>query len=121
MYILKGLNFSYTEPFTGYYHPTFFYESSLNIIGFGIMLVLRRWKKVHFGELLSFYLVWYGGVRLLMETMRTDPLTFELFGTTFKTPVVTSVVMIIAGILLSIYIRTKRKGMDYSQAKNPWF
>lgn len=121
MYILRGFNTLTTEPFTGYYHPTFFYESSLNIIGFAIMLVLRRWRKVHFGELLSFYLVWYGGVRLLMETMRTDPLTFELFGTTFKTPVVTSVIMIIAGIALSAYIRIKRKGLDYSQAKNPWF
>ncbi|MBU1144413.1 MAG: prolipoprotein diacylglyceryl transferase [Firmicutes bacterium] len=109
MYILEGLH----EPVTGFYHPTFLYESSLNILGFGMMLVLRRVKKVHFGELLSFYLIWYGSVRIFIETMRTDPLTFELFGLTLKSAIVTSVLMILGGILLSVYIRLKRPGKTY--------
>lgn len=113
MYILRGLHGISVEPLTGYYHPTFFYESSLNLIGFALMLVLRRVKKIHFGELLSLYLIWYGAVRIFIEMMRTDPLVFQFLGFTFKSAIVTSVIMILGGILLSVLIRTKRKGMTY--------
>ncbi|PKK95019.1 MAG: prolipoprotein diacylglyceryl transferase [Tenericutes bacterium HGW-Tenericutes-5] len=121
MYIQEGLHSYAVEPFTGYYHPTFFYESTLNILGFVVMLVLRRYKKIHFGELLAFYLVWYGGVRIFIETMRTDPLVFEIFGMTLKSAIVTSTLMILAGIGLSVYIRIRRKGMDYSTVDGSWF
>ncbi|MGD9909464.1 MAG: prolipoprotein diacylglyceryl transferase [Candidatus Izemoplasmatales bacterium] len=113
MYILRGLHGVSVEPLTGYYHPTFFYESTLNILGFVVMLILRRLKKIHFGELLSFYLIWYGSVRIFIETMRTDPLTFELFGMVFKSAIVTSVLMILLGISLSVLIRLKRPGKTY--------
>lgn len=113
MYILQGLHNLSVEPLTGFYHPTFFYESSINILGFIIMLFLRRMKKVHFGELLSFYLIWYGGLRIFIETMRTDPLTFEFLGITMKSAIVTSVIMILLGIAWSTFIRIKRKGMTY--------
>ena len=113
MYIERGFHSLAVEPYTGFYHPTFFYESSINIIGFLIMIVLRRIKKVHFGELLSFYLIWYGGLRIFIETMRTDPLTFDIFGIEMKSAIVTSVIMIALGVLLSVFIRVKRKGMTY--------
>jgi phosphatidylglycerol:prolipoprotein diacylglycerol transferase len=121
MFIEKGLHSLAVEPYTGYYHPTFLYESMLNILGFAIMLVLRRFKKIHFGELFAFYLIWYGGVRIFIESMRTDPLVFEVFGMTLKSAQVTSTIMILAGIALSILVRLKRKGMDYSTAEKPWF
>ncbi|XFA98452.1 prolipoprotein diacylglyceryl transferase [Candidatus Izemoplasma sp. B36] len=114
MYIVRGLHSVSTEQFTGFYHPTFFYESSINVIGFFIMLVLRRWKKIHFGELLSFYLIWYGGLRIFIETLRTDPLTFDIFGITMKSAIVTSVIMILLGIGLSAFIRLTRKGKTYA-------
>jgi len=113
MYIPRGFHTLAQEPLTGFYHPTFFYESMINLVGFGIMLILRKIKKIHFGELLSFYLVWYGSLRIFIETMRTDPLTFDLFGITFKSAIVTSSIMIIAGILLSVFIRLTRKGKTY--------
>ncbi len=113
MYIPRGFHSLSQEPVTGFYHPTFFYESMINLVGFGIMLILRRIKKIHFGELLSFYLIWYGSLRIFIETMRTDPLTFDFLGITFKSAIVTSVIMIISGIALSILIRTKRKNMTY--------
>jgi len=102
----------------GFHHPTFFYESMLNLIGFSIMLILRRVKKIHFGEIFAFYLIWYGGVRIFIETMRTDPLTFTIFGMTFKSAIVTSVIMIIAGIAVSIYVRTRRKDETYAKSKH---
>lgn len=113
MYIPRGFHSLSVEPVTGFYHPTFFYESSLNLIGFSIMLILRRLKKVRVGDLLSFYLIWYGGVRIFIETMRTDPLTFELFGITFKSAIVTSVLMILGGILFSVFLRIKKNHKTY--------
>ncbi len=114
MYITRGLHSLSVEPLTGFYHPTFFYESMINLVGFGIMLVLRRCKKIHFGELLSFYLIWYGGLRIFIESMRTDPLTFEILGMTMKSATVTSIVMITIGIAFSVLIRLRRKGKTYA-------
>lgn len=102
----------------GFHHPTFFYESMLNLIGFSIMLILRRVKKIHFGEIFAFYLIWYGSVRIFIETMRTDPLTFEFLGLTLKSAIATSVLMIIGGIAVSIYVRLKRKDETYSKSKH---
>lgn len=114
VHLLNGVPVNTTEILTGYYHPTFFYESTINLIGFGIMLILRRIKKVHFGEIFAFYLIWYGALRIFIETMRTDPLEFNFFGITLKTAIVTSAVMILLGIAFSVYIRKTRKGKDYS-------
>lgn len=102
----------------GFHHPTFFYESMLNLVGFSIMLILRRVKKIHFGEIFAFYLIWYGGVRIFIETMRTDPLTFEFLGMTFKSAIVTSVIMILAGIAVSVFVRLKRKDETYAKSKH---
>lgn len=113
MYITKGFHSLSVEPLTGFYHPTFLYESFFNLIGFGIMLVLRRVKKVHFGELMSFYLIWYGALRVWIETMRTDPLMMNIFGLELRTAIVTSTVMILLGIGLSLVIRKTRKGKTY--------
>jgi phosphatidylglycerol:prolipoprotein diacylglycerol transferase len=105
MYISRGLHGVATAPLTGYYHPTFFYELTLNWLGFFVMLVLRRLPKVRFGDLMGVYLVWYGTVRIFIESLRTDPLTFELFGMTIKSAQATSVLMIIGGIALWILNR----------------
>lgn len=102
----------------GFHHPTFFYESTLNVLGFSIMLILRRIKKVHFGEIFAFYLIWYGGVRIFIETMRTDPLTFELFGLTLKSAIVTSTIMILAGIAVSVFVRLRRPQETYATSKH---
>jgi phosphatidylglycerol:prolipoprotein diacylglycerol transferase len=113
MYIRAGIGGYHVTPLTGFYHPTFFYESMLNVIGFVIMLVLRRIKTIRFGDLMSFYLIWYGGVRIFIESMRTDPLTYELFGLTLKSATTTSILMILGGITLSLLIRIKFKGDSY--------
>lgn len=114
MYITRGIGGFDVTPLTGYYHPTFFYESMFNVLGFAIMLILRRIKTVRFGELLSFYLIWYGALRIFIETMRTDPLTFTLFGLTLKSAIATSSLMILGGIGLSLFIRFKLKGETYA-------
>lgn len=114
MFIVQGSGGYAVTPVTGFYHPTFFYESMLNILGFAVMLILRRVKTIRFGELFSVYLVWYGSVRIFIETMRTDPLTFEFLGLTFKSAITTSVLMIIGGVALSLLLRFKIKSEAYA-------
>lgn len=57
--------------------PTFLYESLWNLLGFTLILALRRFSKsLHQGDITSFYLIWYGAGRLVIEGMRTDSLMF---------------------------------------------
>ncbi len=113
MYIV-GNAFDATEPYTAFYHPTFLYELTLNWVGFFLVLVIRRLKKVRIGEIAAFYLAWYGAVRIFIESMRTDPLVYHIFGLTVKAATTTSVLMILAGIALSLCIRLWWKGPSYA-------
>ena len=113
MYIVRGLHGFSVEPITGYYHPTFLYELILNWIGFGIALILRRLKRVRIGELMPFYLAWYGVVRIFIESMRTDPLVYNIFGIELQAATTTSILMILSAVALDLLIRFKWKTGTY--------
>ena len=83
-----------------YRHPTFLYESSLNLVGFVLMLVARRkLKKLQSGDLMGFYLVWYGMVRIITETLRSKSGAQEvLMVGNIHVSILVSVIFIIAGI-----------------------
>lgn len=54
-------------------HPTFFYESLWNAIGF--VIISRYSKKRRFdGEIFLLYMAWYGFGRMIIEGLRTDSL-----------------------------------------------
>ena len=57
-----------------YYVPTFLYESIWCILGLILILIIRRLKIIKNGQITSFYLIWYGIGRFLIETLRTDSL-----------------------------------------------
>ncbi|MCQ8261462.1 prolipoprotein diacylglyceryl transferase [Streptococcus suis] len=60
-----------------YRQPTFLFESLWNLLGFGLICVLRRRTRLlKQGEITAFYLIWYGFGRLLIEGLRTDSLMF---------------------------------------------
>lgn len=64
-----------------YYHPTFFYESLWNVIGFVLIyfLFVKKKELTKFeGQICCMYLAWYGFGRMIIEGMRTDSL--YLFG-----------------------------------------
>lgn len=91
----------------GYYYPTFYFESLANLIGIIIYMIVRKyWRKIIIGDGVSFYLIWYGIVRFLIETMRTDPLMIGSTG--IKMAELISVIMIIAGIAFIIIRRIKK-------------
>ncbi|WP_240371108.1 prolipoprotein diacylglyceryl transferase [Anoxybacteroides rupiense] len=56
-----------------YYHPTFLYESIWNVVGFFLLIMLRR-INLRRGELFLSYLIWYSVGRFFIEGMRTDSL-----------------------------------------------
>ena len=88
----------------GYYYPTFYFESIANFIGIIIYMVVRKyWKKVLVGDGISFYLIWYGIVRLFIELMRTDPLMLGKTG--IRVAVLTSIIYIILGLVFIIVRR----------------
>ena len=84
-----------------YREPTFLYESILSIIGFIILIILRKQKRIKTGTLISTYLIWYGIERLIIETFRSDSL---LLGS-LKIAQIISILFIISGILILIIFR----------------
>ena len=90
-----------------YRHPTFLYESGLNFIGLVIMLVARRkFKKLESGDLIGFYLVWYGLVRTFTEILRSKSGANEiLMWGPIPVSIALSVIFIICGIAFIIVKR----------------
>jgi phosphatidylglycerol:prolipoprotein diacylglycerol transferase len=62
---------AYPVETTGF-HPLFFYESALDILGGLVALWLsrRRFSNLLPGDLTSFWFIWYGAVRFALETFR---------------------------------------------------
>lgn len=96
-----------------YHHPTFLYESLWCLIGFIIMILIRHKKNLKKGTLTSFYLIWYGTERLLVESLRTDSLMLG----SFKVAQLVSLGMIIVGIIMFIYIKLKKNQKHYEEPK----
>lgn len=98
-FIINGMKINNT-----YYTPTFLYESIWCLIGFIILLIVRRLKITKVGQPFAVYLMWYGLGRFIIESMRTDSLM--LGG--FKVAQIISVLMILFGLI--IIMITSRKG-----------
>ena len=78
----------------GNYHlPMFYFESIACLIGFIIMLIIRRRKYIKRGQIVAFYLIWYGAVRFFIENYRADSLIFL----NMKVAKIVSIFMIIIG------------------------
>lgn len=90
-----------------YHHPTFLYESLWNFMGLIIILLIKKSKKNKVGYIASFYLVWYGIGRFLIESLRTDSLMFL----NIKIAQLVSISMIIIGI--AMFISKTKKGEKY--------
>lgn len=100
-----------------YRHPVFLYESCLNLVGLIILLILRRkYKNLQSGDLMGVYLVWYGMVRILTESLRlygdpSDPLMIGVI----PVSILFSVIFIIVGIVFLVvkrFVGPKNKYQD---------
>ena len=80
-FIIDGMNIG-----GKYYHPTFYYESIWNLIGFIVLIT-------------GIYFMWYSVIRFFIESLRTDSLM--LGG--LKVAQVISVILFILGLCLVIH------------------
>lgn len=87
-----------------YYYPTFFFESIWCLIGFIILMIVRKNKNLRKGFQIGFYFIWYGIGRFFIEAFRTDSLMF--FG--LKIAQIVSLVGIIIGIIIIVTNRNKK-------------
>ena len=92
----------------GEYHlPMFYFESLLCLLGFIIMLIIRRRRYAKNGTIFAFYLIWYGIIRFFVEMFRTDSLMIA----DLKVAQAVSVVMILIGIYINL-LQMKKPKLD---------
>ncbi len=113
----------------GPFHPTFFYESLWNCIGFILLfLFAKKWMK-HHGETCFLYFAWYGFGRFFIEGLRTDSLYLgpirisQLLGAIFFVAGVVFFILSRKGVVVKwqdkIIHRAERKQQEYKPVYIP--
>jgi len=98
-----------------YYHPTFFYESLYCLIGFIILLFVRRYRYLKRGQLTCIYLMYYSVGRFFIESLRTDSLMFGAF----RVAQIISVMLFIVGLAAFMILGRKGRFEDlYNEEQN---
>ncbi|KAF1295788.1 prolipoprotein diacylglyceryl transferase [Enterococcus sp. JM4C] len=104
-----------------YRQPTFLYESTWNVLGFILLIFLR--KKQHLlkqGEVFLGYIIWYSFGRFFIEGMRTDSL--YLFAN-IRVSQALSAILFVGAIALLIWRRKKESHLqEYNRTlgENQW-
>jgi phosphatidylglycerol---prolipoprotein diacylglyceryl transferase len=96
-YIIEGMNI-----YGKYYHPTFLYESLWCLVGFVVLLLVRKNKYLKLGQVTAIYLMWYSIGRLFIEGMRLDSLMWN----SFRVAQLVSAVLFVVGLI--IYVQKGR-------------
>lgn len=103
------------EEFKDYqtFHPTFLYESVLNVaLGFLIIWIGNRFPSMR-GRLIGVYFLGYGAIRFSMELLRTDT-SFRFLGLSRNGWV--SIGVMIFGLLILWWKRIRVEGKSYKLA-----
>ncbi|WP_414043730.1 prolipoprotein diacylglyceryl transferase [Macrococcus animalis] len=97
-----------------YYHPTFLYESLWNLIGFVILIMLRKHMKI--GQTLLGYAIWYSIGRFFIEGMRTDSLMLTEH---LRIAQMISIAIILSAIAILVYRHFKYQLPKYKDVNYP--
>lgn len=101
-FIIKGMKIDKV-----YYHPTFLYESLWNILGFILIILIRKYKKPKKeGVLIGIYFMWYSLARFFIESLRTDSLMFF----NIKIAQLVSILLFLLGAYL-VFVRKDKKSI----------
>ena len=92
-FIINGMHIN-----GSYYHPTFLYESIWCLIGFVVLLVIRKRRYIKIGQMFATYCMWYGFGRFFIEGMRTDSLMLG----SLKMAQIVSIGMFLVGLFFFI-------------------
>lgn len=104
-FIINGMNIDGV-----YYHPTFFYESIWCLIGFIILMILKKKVKLRCGGLTGIYFIWYSIARFFIESLRTDSLMIG----NIKVAQAISILLFILGLYL---LFRKKKDTRFNRLK----
>ena len=89
-----------------YFHPTFLYESILDLLIFVILIFfLKKHKEASGGKITALYLILYSIVRFMIEFLRTDSVLN--FGSLHIAHIV-SLIMFFTGIFIFVYSKNKK-------------
>lgn len=99
-FVIDGMNIGGV-----YYLPTFYFESLWCLLGFIILIIVRRMKYIKVGATTSIYLMWYSLGRFFIEAWRTDSLMIG----GFKVAQIISIILFITGLVYLIYLSRKGK------------
>lgn len=92
-----------------YYHPCFLYESIWNLLGFIVLVLVRKfYAYLKNGQLTGLYLVWYSAGRFFIESMRADSLMLG----SLKMAQIASIVMALIGLFLILFPLRKSRFKD---------
>ena len=92
------------------FHPLFFYESMLNLLGCILLLAIGRKYKDRLldGDIFCLYVIYYSTIRFGLEWLRID--NWKLAG--FPTACWISIAAIIISISIMVYCRHRRRRLD---------
>lgn len=89
-----------------YFHPTFLYESALNLIlFFALLFIFFKFKNLKKGTIFCFYLIFYSIIRFFVESIRIDSI-LNIAGMPIAQ--VISIIIFCFGLILLILINKKR-------------
>ena len=97
-------------------HPTFFYESMWCLIGFLLIALVLTKRRRFDGELLLFYIGWYGLGRFFIEGLRTDSLMLG----TIRVSQLVAILCVIVAVLAWLVIRSKIKSANDPEYLKPY-
>ncbi len=89
-----------------YYQALFFYESILDLLGFSYLCQIYLGVKKS-GYPTAFYLVYYGVIRTILETLRDEQYVLKFLG--LPVSQICSILMIVVGVAIYIYLFIKNK------------
>lgn len=93
-----------------YRHPTFLYESLLNVLGLIGLLIIRRKRYFKIGDLFALYIMYYGLIRgAIIEPLRTGGATgdaLRIFGQPVN--IYLSLIVFLGGGALFMYLKRKK-------------
>lgn len=102
-FIIKGMYIS-----GEYYHPTFLYESVWCLIGFVLLIVLRKISKRKIGLMTAGYFLWYGIGRYFIEGLRTD----SLYLGSYRISQLVSLMLVFIGVIGIIISLIRKEGKN---------
>lgn len=109
-FIIEGMHIG-----ANYYIPTFLIESIWCLLGFVLLLFVRRFKYLKIGQLTCVYAMWYGFGRFFIEMLRTDSLMIW----NFKAAQIVSLLMFIIGLVFIIILgRGSKFKNQYNDVQN---